>query len=80
MEMSYRLHKATVIHSTIDIVLPRGAPVVFAPEGVYIGDYLFVPVAAREGRRWYLLLDGALYPVRFPGGGEPYPFAAYKTN
>jgi hypothetical protein len=76
----YRLNKATTIHSTIDIVLPRGAPVAFAPEGVYIGDYLFVPVATQKGRRWYVVVDGELLPVRFPDGGEPYPFAAYKTN
>ena len=76
----YRLNKATTIHSTIDIAFPRGAPVVFAPEGVYIGEYLFVPVAAREGRRWYVVLDGMLYPVHFPDGGEPYPFAAYRSN
>ena len=78
--MSYKLHKATVIHSTVDIVFPAGARVIFAPEGIYIADYLFVPVATREGRRWYLLLDGALLPVRFPDGGEPYPFSAYRSN
>ena len=79
MEM-YRLNKTTVIHSAVDIVFPAGAKVNFAPEGVYIGDYLFVPVATRTGRRWYVVMDGELLPVRFPGGGEPYPFSAYRTN
>jgi len=79
-KMSYRLNKTTIIHSAIDITFPRGASVIFAPEGVYVNDYLFVPVATREGRRWYLLLDGTLYPVHFPDGGEPYPFMAYRSN
>jgi len=78
--MSYKLNKPTVIHTAVDIVLPRGAPVFFTPEGVYIGDYLFVPAATKKGRRWYLVMDGVLYPVRFPDGGECYPFAAYQSN
>jgi len=80
IEMSYKLHKQTIIHSVIDIAFPSGARVAFAPEGVYINDYLFVPVATRAGRRWYVVVDGTLYPVRFPDGGEPYPFKAYRMN
>jgi len=80
IEMSYKLNKTTTIHSTIDIVFPAGARVTFAPEGIYIGNYLFTPVATRAGRRWYVVLDGMLYPVHFPDGGEPYPFVAYRSN
>jgi len=80
VEMSYKLRKQTTIHSIIEIAFPAGANVTFAPEGVYINDYLFVPVAAREGRRWYVVVDGMLYPIRFPDGGEPYPFMAYRSN
>jgi len=79
--MSYKLNKQTIIHTAVaDVVFPAGTKVNFAPEGVYIGDYLFVPMAVHTGRRWYAVVDGELLPVHFPDGGEPYPFAAYKTN
>jgi hypothetical protein len=77
----YRLNKSTTIYTmNFNLIIPAGAKVIFAPEGIYIDDNLFVLIYHHGRRRWYLVIDGQLVAVRFPNGGEPYPFAAYRSN
>lgn len=63
-----------------NLLIPSGAKITFASEGIYIDDNLFVPVVVGGHRRWYMVIDGQLVAVRFPNGGEPYPFSAYRSN